>query len=119
MWTWKPDELIKVVSTLTNHTDGLLLFAVKDSLRDKVYMHIGNDIVYIYGDTTIGGNLDVGSTGNSSIKIHGTGATTSYVEFKVSAGQSCVWDKTQVTVMCGQLQKSKVLNSWVLAHMTI
>ena len=38
------------------------------------------------------GNLDVGSTGNNSIKIHGTGATTSYAEFKVSNGQDFVWD---------------------------
>ena len=44
----------------TNQTDGLLLFAVKDSLEDKVYMYIGNDIVYIYEDTTIGGNLKLG-----------------------------------------------------------
>ena len=42
--------------------------------------------------TTIGKNLDVGSTGDNSIKIHGTGATTSYAEFKVSNGQNCVWD---------------------------
>ena len=76
----------------TNHTDGLLLFAVQGSLGDKVYMYMGNDIVYIYGDTAICGNLDVGSTGNNSIKIHGTGATTSYAEFKVSNGQNCVWD---------------------------
>ena len=46
MWKWKPDGLIKDISTLTNHTDGLLLFAVKDSLRDKMYMYIGNDIVF-------------------------------------------------------------------------
>ena len=76
----------------TNQTDGLLLFAVKDSLGDGVYMYIGDDIVYIYEDTTIGGNLNVGSTGNNSIKIHGIGATTSYAEFKVSNGQNCVWD---------------------------
>ena len=43
----------------TNQTDGLLFFAVKDSLRDKVYMYIGNDTVYIYEDTTVGGNLNV------------------------------------------------------------
>ena len=40
----------------TNHTDGLLLFAVKDSLKDKVDMYLGNDIVYIYEDATIAGN---------------------------------------------------------------
>ena len=44
------------------------------------------------GDATISGNLDVGSTGNNSIKIHGTGATTSFAEFRVSNGQNCVWD---------------------------
>ena len=92
MWKWKPDGLIKAISIKANHTYGLLLFAVKDSLRDKVYMYIGNDIVYICEDTTIGGNLDVGSTSNNSIKIHGTGATTSYAEFKVSNDQNCVWD---------------------------
>ena len=55
-------------------------------------MYIGNDIVYIYEDATIGGNLDVGATGNNSIKIHGTGATTSYAGFEASNGQNCVWD---------------------------
>ena len=29
-------------------------------------------------------HLDVGATGGNSTKIHGTGATTSYAEFKVS-----------------------------------
>ena len=48
-------------------------------------------LFFIYEDTTISGNLDVGSTGNNSTKIHGTGATTSYAEFKVSNGQNCVW----------------------------
>ena len=28
----------------TDQTDGLLLFAVKDSLKDEVYMYLGNDI---------------------------------------------------------------------------
>ena len=55
-------------------------------------MYCGNDIVYIYEDATLGGNLDVDSTGNNSITIHGTGATTSYAEFKVINGQNCVWD---------------------------
>ena len=76
----------------TNYTAGYLFFAVKDALRDKIYMYCGNDIVYIYENTTIGGDLDVGSTGDNSIKIHGTGATTSYAEFKVSNGQNCIWD---------------------------
>ena len=43
-------------------------------------------------NTTINGNLDVGSTGDNQMKIHGTGATTSYAEFKASNGQNCVWD---------------------------
>ena len=38
------------------------------------------------------GNLDVGSTSDNQIKIHETGATTSYAEFKISNGQHCVWD---------------------------
>ena len=50
-----------------NHTAGGLVFAVKDSLGDKAYMYVGNNIVYIYGDTAIAGNLDVGSIGNNSI----------------------------------------------------
>ena len=49
-------------------------------------MYVGNDIVYIYEDTTIAGNLDVGSTSNNSIKIHGTGAATAYAEFKNNNG---------------------------------
>ena len=76
----------------TNQTDGLLLDDVKDSLRDNVYMYIGNDIAYVYEDTIIGGSLNVAPTGNNSIKLHGTGATTSYAEFKVSNCQNCVWD---------------------------
>ena len=44
------------------------------------------------GNTTTDGNLDVGSTGDNQIQIHGTGATTPYAEFKVSNGQKCVWD---------------------------
>ena len=31
----------------TNQTDGLLWDDVKDSLRDNVYMYIGNDIAYV------------------------------------------------------------------------
>ena len=44
------------------------------------------------GSAAISENLHVGATGNSSIKIHGTGATTSHAEFKVSNCQNCVWD---------------------------
>ena len=46
----------------SNHTYGLLLFAVKDSLKDIVYMYLGNDIVYIYEGTTIAGNLTIHGT---------------------------------------------------------
>ena len=35
-------------------------------------------IVNQNGSTTVDGNLDVGSTGDNQIQIHGTGATTSY-----------------------------------------
>ena len=55
----------------TNHTTGELFFAVKDSLRGKIYMYCGTDIVYIYEDATIGGNLDVGpSQAQTSIKAY-------------------------------------------------
>ena len=50
----------------TNHTDGLLLFAVKDSLKDEVYMYLGNDIVYFCEDTSIAGNLNVGCIMNTT-----------------------------------------------------
>ena len=54
----------------TNHTAGELFFAVKDPLRDKMYMYCGNYIVYIYEDATIGGNLDVGpSQAQTSISV--------------------------------------------------
>ena len=60
MWKWKPDGLTKVILILkTDQTDGLLLFAVKDPLKDQVHMYLGNDIAYIYEDTTISGKLDV------------------------------------------------------------
>ena len=55
-------------------------------------MYVGNGIVGIYEDATIAGNLDVGSTGNSSIKIYGKGVNTVYTEFAVNNGQNCVWD---------------------------
>ena len=70
----------------TNHTAGELFFAVKDSLRDKVYMYVGNDIVYMCEGTTTDGNLDVGTTGNNSIKIHGTGVAIAYAELKLNNG---------------------------------
>ena len=44
------------------------------------------------GNVALTRNLNVGSTGDNQIKIHGTGATTWYAEFKVSNGQNCVWD---------------------------
>ena len=93
MWKWKPDGLIKIIFILKiNQTDGLLLFAFKDSLKDKVYMYVGNDIVYIYEDTTIAGNLDAGSTGNNSIKTHGTAVATAYAAFKINNGYNSFWD---------------------------
>ena len=46
----------------TNHASGEVFFAVKDPLRDEIYMYVGNDIVHIYEDTTIGGNLDAGTS---------------------------------------------------------
>ena len=42
----------------TYHADGLLFFAVKDSLKATVYMYLGNGIVYSYEDTTTAGNSD-------------------------------------------------------------
>ena len=75
----------------TKHTAGELISAVEDSLRNKMYMYVGYDIVYIYEDTTIAGNLDVGSTGNNSTKIHGTGIATAYAEFKVNNAYNSYW----------------------------
>ena len=59
---------------------------------DYMQLSSSDNKVNIYNDTSLSGNLDVGATGNNSIKIHGTGATTSYAEFEVSNGQNCVWD---------------------------
>ena len=64
-------------------------------------MYVGNDIVYIYEDATIAGHLDVGSTGNNSIKIHGTGVNTVYTEYTVNNGQNCVWDF--ISPNCGNI----------------
>ena len=50
----------------TNHTSGDLFFAVKDLLRDKIYMYCGSDIVYVYEDATIAGNLNVGGIMNTT-----------------------------------------------------
>ena len=44
------------------------------------------------GSAALSEKLDVGATGDNSIKIHGAGATISYAEFKVSNGQDRVWD---------------------------
>ena len=55
-------------------------------------MYIGNDIVYIYEGTTIGGNSNVGSTGSNPIKIHGTEIATAYAEFRINNGYNSHWD---------------------------
>ena len=75
----------------TTRTDGGWVYF---KINNDSYMQLsGSDNkVNIYKDTTISGNSDVGSTGDSQIKIHGTGATTSDAEFKVSNGQNSVWD---------------------------
>ena len=44
------------------------------------------------GDVSISGNLDVGITGNSSIKIHGAGVATSYAVFTTNNGYTSYWD---------------------------
>ena len=75
-------------------------------INNDSYMQLSNseNKINMYKDTS-SGNSDVGATGNNSIKIHGTGATTSYAEFKKSVMVRIVYGdfKTQVTVMCCQL----------------
>ena len=44
------------------------------------------------GDVSIGGNLDVGATCNSSIKIHGSGVATAYAELEINSGCNSYWD---------------------------
>ena len=66
---------------------------VNEAYYDKAETnHLLSNKISNTGDVSMSGNLDVGATGNNSIKIHGTGATTSYAEFKVSNVQDCVWD---------------------------
>ena len=43
------------------------------------------------GNSTISGNLDAGTTGNNSIKIHGTGVATSYAVFTTNNGYNSFW----------------------------
>ena len=75
----------------TNRTDGGWMY-FKINNDDYMQLSGSDNNVNIYKDTAISGNLDVGSTGDNQVKIHGAGATTSYAEFKVSNGQNCVWD---------------------------
>ena len=45
------------------------------------------------GSAAISGNLDVGSTGDNEIKIHGAGVATAYAEFKkINNGYDSYWD---------------------------
>ena len=43
------------------------------------------------GDVSISGNLDVGTTGNNSIKTHGTGVATSDAKCKINNGYNSYW----------------------------
>ena len=43
------------------------------------------------GDAVISGNLDVGTTGNNSLKKHGTGVATSYAAFTTTNGYNYYW----------------------------
>ena len=118
MWTWKPDGLIKVLFILkTNHTAGELFHAVKDSLKDKIYMYLGNGIVYIYEDTAIGGNLDVGTTqATTSINAYVNRAghqgnvemepgwnTQGYINFNTTASDGLFFTATKdvIYMYCG------------------
>ena len=38
------------------------------TVKNGLHMYCGNNLVHMYKDTTIDGNLDVGTTGNNSIK---------------------------------------------------
>ena len=75
----------------TTRTDGGWMYY---KFNNDNYMQLSSsgNKVNIYNNTSIIEHLNVGTTGNTSIRIHGTGATTSYAEFKVSNGQNCVWD---------------------------
>ena len=53
-------------------------------------MYVGNGKVYIYEDTTVAGHLDVWSTGNNSIQIHGTEVANA--EFEIKNGYKSYWD---------------------------
>ena len=75
----------------TTRTDGGWMY-FKFNKLDYMQLSGSDTKVNIHKYTSISSNLDVGSTGDNQIKIDGTGATTSYAEFKVSNGQNCVWD---------------------------
>ena len=75
----------------TTRTDGgWMYFKIKND--DYMQLSSSDNKINIYKDTTVSGNLDVGSIGDYQINIHGTGTTTSYAELKVSNGQNCAWD---------------------------
>ena len=89
-----------------NHSNSDLLFALRclplnqswcsgASTSNQYIISHGNSTklsIQSNGSTPMGGNLDVGSTGNNSIKVHGTGVKTVCTEFTINNGQNCVWD---------------------------
>ena len=97
----------------TTRTDGgWMYFKIKND--DYMQLSSSDNKINIYKDTTVSGNLDVGSIGDYQINIHGTGTTTSYAELKVRMVRIVHGTfKTQVTVIYGQVEKLKVLNSWI------
>ena len=56
------------------------------TVSDDLHMYCGNNLVHMYKYTTIDGNLDVGTTGNNSIQVHGTGVAISYSVFITTNG---------------------------------
>ena len=72
----------------------MVAVCISKLIRNGGFMQLSSsdNKVNVYKDTSISGNLDVGPTGDNQIKIHGTGATTSYAESKVSNCQNSVWD---------------------------
>ena len=65
----------------TTRTDGGWMYFESNN-DDFVQSSSSGNRVNIYKDTAISGNLDAGTTGNNSMKIHGTGIATSYALFK-------------------------------------
>ena len=74
----------------TTRTDGGWMY-FKINNDDFIQLSSSDNKVNIYKDTTISGNLDVGTTGNNSMKIHGTGAATSYAVFTTNNGYNSYW----------------------------